>query len=284
MVRFRKTRIAPTPSGFLHAGNAVNFLLTAALAKQCGADILLRIDDLDRNRYRSAYVDDIFETLHFLNIPWQQGPRNISEFEQQWSQQHRLPMYYEVLKKLRDRGCVFACLCSRTEVAACTCDQKNLSLDLQGASWRMLTDERLLTVLTTDGHIIKASLPAEMKNFIVRKKDGFPSYQLTSVVDDLHFGIDLIVRGDDLWHSTLAQQFLAMQLVEERFSEIRFYHHPLLKNSQGEKLSKSAGAASVKYWREQERSATAFMNYLGNLLCTSSPVQQANDLPAIFGL
>jgi glutamyl-tRNA synthetase len=80
MHSFSKTRIAPTPSGFLHAGNAFNFLQTAALAKQSGARVLLRIDDMDRDRYRPAYVNDIFETLDFLGIHWQEGPKQINDF------------------------------------------------------------------------------------------------------------------------------------------------------------------------------------------------------------
>lgn len=241
MTRFRKTRIAPTPSGYLHAGNALNFLLTAALAQRTGASVLLRIDDGDRERYRRAYAADIFETLHFLNIQWQEGPHDLQEFEQRWSQRHRLPLYHGVLKKLQERGCVFACTCSRTQIGNCNCEQKTFPMDTPDASWRLRTDETPVAVRTIDGNVITAPLHGEMKNFIVRRRDGLPAYQLCSVVDDLHFGIDLIVRGEDLWPSTLAQHYLAKALGEEEFSAIRFLHHLLLTNERGEKLSKSAG-------------------------------------------
>jgi glutamyl-tRNA synthetase len=278
MLPFRKTRMAPTPTGYLHAGNALNFLLTAALAEQAGATVLLRIDDGDRYRYRPAYVTDIFETLHFLNIPWQEGPKDSNDFEQQWSQQHRLPLYYEALKKLRAGNHLFACTCSRTQISNCNCHQKALSLDTSGASWRLLTDEMPVQVRDINGNVIATPLPAEMKNFIVRRKDGVPAYQLASLVDDLHFGIEAIVRGADLWPSTLAQQYLAKQLGEERFSAIRFYHHPLLKNEQGEKLSKSAGAFSVKHWREQGRTLNNYVAYLGRLVHAPMPVRTTADL------
>src|SRR5580698_8544901 len=75
-VVFRKTRIAPTPSGFLHLGNVLSFALTAGLARRSGASILLRIDDLDRERVSREYVEDIFDALNFLGIPWDEGPRN----------------------------------------------------------------------------------------------------------------------------------------------------------------------------------------------------------------
>ena len=93
-------------------------------------------------------------------------------------------------------------------------------------------------------------LPVEMTDFVVRKKDGYPAYQLTSVIDDLHYGIDLVVRGEDLLDSTLAQQVLARELGRDEFRAIHFYHHLLVMDSGSEKLSKSAGATSVRWLRE----------------------------------
>lgn len=279
---FKQTRIAPTPSGYLHAGNALNFLLTAGLAKQCGAEVLLRIDDLDRERYRPAYAADIFETLPFLNIQCNKGPQSVEEFERQWSQRHRLALYNRALEKLRQGSMVFACTCSRTQTKECDCRDKELPLDAQDTSWRLITSGEAVAVKGIDDKTTAAALPVEMKNFIVRKKDGLPAYQLSSLVDDLHFGIDLIVRGQDLWASTLAQHFLAKQLGEDRFSAVCFYHHPLLKNAAGEKFSKSAGDSSVKHWREEGKTPEAFLRHIGRLLHVPSPIQNAEELLAGF--
>ena len=123
-----------------------------------------------------------------------------------------------------------------------TCREKGLAFDSKNCNWRLRT--------------VGAELPAELRDFIVRKKDGFPAYQLTSVMDDLHFGIDMVVRGEDLRSSTLAQQGLALQLGQELgsdFARIHFYHHALLMESGDRKLSKSAGATSVRYFRQQGR-------------------------------
>ncbi len=87
---YKKTRIAPTPSGFLHLGNVLSFSITAALAKKHSAKILLRIDDLDRARANDQYLQDIFDTLNFLEIPWDEGPRNVNEFKNAYSQAHRM--------------------------------------------------------------------------------------------------------------------------------------------------------------------------------------------------
>ncbi len=277
---FTKTRIAPTPSGFLHAGNALNFLLAAALAKRFGAGLLLRIDDLDKPRIRPEYIDDIFETLQFLGIRCNEGPQDSAGLAAAWSQQHRMPLYTDALAVLKARGRVFACTCSRTQQAACTCRQKALPLEAPNTSWRLLTTEEPMAVKQADGRFLTAALPPQMKDFMVRRKDGLPAYQLASVVDDLHFGIDFIVRGEDLWPSTLAQLQLAQMLEKPAFGNIAFHHHRLLKNDQGEKLSKSAGAASVRHWRGDGRSVAEFVAYLGALLQVARPATSSEDLLA----
>lgn len=259
----RKTRIAPTPSGFLHLGNAFSFALTAALADRYKTSILLRIDDLDRQRAQPAYIQDIFDTLDFLDIEWHEGPRNPREFEHDYSQVHRLGLYNEALNALRDRGALFACDCSRTDIQKADptgaytgrCRQRALSLDAEEVSWRLRTTENLSLTVKALTRPVNAFLPREQQDFIVRKKDGFPAYQLASLVDDQYFGIDLIVRGLDLWPSTLAQHYLASVLGLDSFTNSTFYHHALFTGSGGKKLSKSAGDTSIQYLRKQGKTA-----------------------------
>jgi glutamyl/glutaminyl-tRNA synthetase len=257
-VSFYKTRIAPTPSGYLHIGNALSFLITANLAKKAGAKLLLRIDDLDRERTQKQYVEDIFDTLRFLQIEWEEGPKNYAAYESTWSQVHRMHLYEAALQQLSAAGLVYACTCSRTQWQqnasyTCTCCEKHLPLDTSFASWRLITNDTLpLTVRMLAGEIITTHLPAAMQSFIVRKKDGSPSYQLASLIDDEYFGIDAIVRGEDLWNCTLAQQYLALMLGKPFFQEIAFFHHPLVMDAGGyTKLSKSAGATSIRHLRSE---------------------------------
>jgi len=258
-MHFTQTRIAPTPSGFLHLGNVLSFAVTAYLARESGAKLLLRIDDMDRERAQQEYVQDIFDTLRFLEIFWEEGPEDISAFETKFSQLHQLNLYNEALDELKRSNAIFACTCSRSTLAAGsidgsypgTCRDKQIPLDQEGVAWRIRTDERQLTVHTIDGKNLVRSLPSNMKDFIVRKKDGFPAYQLTSMLDDLYWKIDLIVRGEDLWESTLAQLYLAGIMKKTAFESIRFYHHPLLRLPGGIKLSKSAGDTSIRFLRNQ---------------------------------
>jgi glutamyl-tRNA synthetase len=282
---FRKTRIAPTPSGYLHLGNVLSFALTAALARRAPppkASIFLRIDDLDRERVSRDYVEDIFETLTFLGIPWDEGPRNFEEYQQMYSQVHRLELYRAALQQLREEGKLFACDCSRGTILRespdgvypGTCRNKKLSLDAEGCSWRIRTEGAVLP----EG----IALPAEMTDFVVRKKDGFPAYQLTSVLDDLYYGVDLVVRGEDLWPSTLAQRWLAGQLGREEFGSIVFFHHPLLMAAGGDKLSKSAGATSVHYLRRQGLQPPDIYPMIVRMLGMDFPAWNWEELAAGF--
>ena len=283
MPSYKKTRLAPTPSGYLHLGNILSFSVTAAIARKTGARILLRIDDLDRERMQPAYVQDIFDTLQFLELPWDEGPRDIAEFEKKYSQLHRLDIYKKALEKLRGNNELFACNCSRSQLAQQTsypgvCRTKNISLDAEQVNWRLRTTSRDLKIKPVKGESFLSPFPKSMSDFMVRKKDGYPCYQLTSVMDDLHYGVDLIVRGQDLWDSTLAQHYLAQQLKENSFNEIAFYHHPLLLSMNGSKLSKSTGDTSVQYWRRQGKTSRDIFNMIGKTLGIAVPVNDWNEL------
>lgn len=284
VTRFNKTRIAPTPSGYLHLGNVLSFAVTALLAKKSGAKILLRIDDLDQARVNKLYLQNIFDTLNFLEIPWHEGPRNLEEFEDNYSQLHRMPMYRDALKQLADEGLVFACTCSRGWLNAgnqCVCFDKKIPLSSANASWRLLTGNNAdINVKSYNGNIIKAALPGDLHNFIVKKKDGFPAYQLTSVIDDLFFGVDLIVRGEDLWPSTLAQHLLANTLGKNSFADFVFYHHPLLMEA-GKKLSKSAGAVSIRYLRENGKKPADVYTAIAGMLGIRDAVTNWEELAGI---
>lgn len=253
--RFCRTRIAPTPSGFLHLGNAYSFALTAALAQGAGARLLLRIDDADAPRVRSGYLDDIFETLERLNIQPDEGPANVADLEAAWSQRHRLPLYQNALLRLAEGGHLFACTCSRRSILAQrsdgaypgTCLGKGLPLDTPGAAWRVKPAWKEGIPLTgMDSRKSILLLPDDLQHFVVRKRDGMPAYQLTSLIDDGHFGVDAIVRGEDLLPSTAAQLVLATLLEIPAFREVKFLHHRLLPGPDGRKLSKSAGDTSLR--------------------------------------
>ena len=243
--------MAPTPSGYLHRGNAANFLLNAKLAGKDGR-IWLRVDDLDRARFREEYLEDIFRVVDLLGIKVTDGPVSPQDFHNTWSQEHRMKDYEAALDQLRTSSLLFACPCSRKELATGShqhgCLRGEVSLDADKAAWRINTRD-LPPVLIPD--LIQTSpftvdLHTAMPDFVVRKKDGRPSYQPACVVDDVLFGINTVGRGQDLLPSTAAQAVLSRLMgCGDLFERISFLHHPLLTGQDGGKLSKSAGAESV---------------------------------------
>lgn len=274
-MKFAQTRIAPTPSGLLHLGNAYSFLITKALAETHGAKILLRIDDLDRERYRQEYVQDIFETLDFLEIPIHQGPSSVVEFENHWTQQMRLPLYQVALDQLQESNLLFSCTCTRSQILQIDprgiylgqCLDRKLPLTKSEAAWRINTlDADFLDYMAYPNTRKSELIPEEATCYVVRKKDKFPAYQLSSLMDDLHFGVDLIVRGQDLFPSTLAQLDLARILGKEEFAKTTFYHHSLLKGTDQSKLSKSAGAFSIRQLRQEGKKLNDVFHLLGKSL------------------
>jgi glutamyl-tRNA synthetase len=274
-MKFAQTRIAPTPSGYLHLGNAYSFLLTKALAEQHEAKILLRIDDLDRERYRQEYVQDILDTIDFLEIQIHQGPSSVTEFESQWTQQKRLPLYQEALEQLQQSRLLFSCTCTRSQILQIDprgiylgqCLDRRMPLDKNEAAWRINTlDADFLDYIAYPATKKSALIPEEASCYVVRKKDKFPAYQLSSLVDDLHFGVDLIVRGQDLFPSTLAQLDLTRILGKQAFANTTFYHHPLLKGPDQSKLSKSAGSFSIRQLRQEGKTLADLFLMLGKSL------------------
>jgi len=253
------TRIAPTPSGYLHRGNAYNFLLTQHLARQAGGDILLRIDDIDRARFRPEYLQDIFDSLEWLGISFEEGPASLEEFELRWSQQQRQDRYQALLDELRRLGFLYPCSYSRKEIQKLSSDgiyrgeQRNeqLSLDDPGVAWRILVPDGKHMQWKTEHDTFNIDLHQSMGHFVVRKKDGQAAYQIASLSDDIDFAIQLIVRGEDLIPSTAAQLYLAdcLGFMDFRRS-VTFHHHPLILDADGEKLAKSQGAESLQAMRQ----------------------------------
>jgi len=240
------------------------------MAHRHGASLLLRIDDLDRERFREEYLTDIFDTLHFLGIGWDEGPKNEVDFHSSWSQLHRMGLYKTALAELRHKELVFGCSCSRSDLTGFSgypgnCVDRGLDLDKSESAWRLnpfACDK--LSMTAPDGIRTEQYLPSQMKGTVVRKKDGVPSYQLASVVDDDYFGVDLIVRGNDLFPSTLFQLCISGHLANSRFGSNSFFHHPLLTDAHGGKLSKSAGSESIMALRATGASRSEVLRMIVN--------------------
>ena len=223
------TRFAPTPSGFLHVGNLVNFQLTTSIASELGLQMALRIDDLDRLRVRPAYVDDIFRCLEWLGAAWSTGPRDATAAldNPQWA---RVDYWWSQLEVMVAHGLpVFLCRCSRTTmvdgrcIAGCTGSLDEFEWGQQTTSVRVLVGNTDVTLWN-------------------RHDDGM-AYHLVNVVSDRDLGVTHVVRGVDLAPSTQMHRWLSQFLPGSR--DIHTAHHELMTDVHGAKLSKSQGTTQL---------------------------------------
>jgi len=284
-------RIAPTPSGFLHLGNAFNFILTATLARSKGGSLRLRIDDGDAARARPEYIEDIFETLHWLGIRWDEGPRDAADHGARFSQRHRIPRYNSIINALIGTGRVFACTCSRKGVLATsadgqypgTCRHKAISLDTPNTALRIQTPADA-KIWMNDALAARRSYGphAYARDPIIRRRDGLPAYHVASLADDLDHGITQIIRGADLLASTVAQLYLSQLLSTTAFDDVVCLHHPLITDSEGHKLSKSAGSASLNSQREAGIPATEIYAQFARFMEWPEDVRSFEDAVRVF--
>ncbi len=259
------SRLAPTPSGYLHIGNAYNFLVNWLTARSSGGLVFLRIDDLDAARVRNEYIEDIFRTLEWLGIDWDIGPNDVQDFKKNWSQTLRISDYENTLSQLAEKQLLFGCACSRkilgnAEVYPGYCLDKNFPLDTKEIAWRIHIEENT-TVSIHDEALNRVDFDIHqlLGSAVVRRRDGVPAYHIASLTDDINFGINFIARGIDLLPSTALQLHLAGQLNNESFLKTKFLHHELLSNTDGTKLSKSSNDTSLKYIRENGMKASALL-------------------------
>ena len=138
------SRIAPTPSGFLHAGNVYNFLLTYLFTRAFDGKLYLRIDDYDLPRYRRQYVENIFRVLDMLGIDFDGGPGGVGEFETKFSSKFRFDTYKNALKRLEQKGACYACECShsmknsfKNGIYMRVCAKKNLKFKKDETAMRL---------------------------------------------------------------------------------------------------------------------------------------------------
>ncbi|MBL6989889.1 MAG: hypothetical protein ISR65_08925 [Bacteriovoracaceae bacterium] len=265
------SRLAPTPSGYLHIGNAVNFVLTWAKVKQVGGKLALRIDDADAARCKLEFIEDIFYQLDWLGIEYDEGPTGPDDFYKNYSQQAKRDYYFEIIQNLKKQNpLVYACKCSRKSIQqkggsgvySGTCRELNLPWEPIKTAIRVLVPQK--TCIQVGKQLV--CLDQQMGDFVLWRKDNLPSYQVASLIDDRDLGVNLVVRGEDLLTSTAAQLFIARQLDYKKFVASKFIHHPLMSGINGKKLSKSGDAFSIKQMRAKFSCPQAIFKQIATFL------------------
>jgi glutamyl-tRNA synthetase len=185
-----------------------------------------------------------------------------------------LSLYDDALKSCLEQEWVYACDCTRKDLVAsgtypfydgkCRNLKKSFLINM---AWRWRIEKgtfiHWIDLFKTDTLV---NLSEQMGDFVVRQKNGLPSYQLGSYVDDLHFNITHIIRGADLLTSTAAQLYMATCWQSTAFQHIHFGHHPLITDENGHKLSKSAGSESLKSLRENGQTPTTIVEAARKIL------------------
>jgi glutamyl/glutaminyl-tRNA synthetase len=242
------TRFAPAPTGHLHIGHVVNALHVWGFARRHRGTVLLRIEDHDGQRSRPKYERSILDDLAWLGFAADGPPLRQSE---------RSPVYEAALNRLRDQGLVYACECSRKEIAAVsnagpelrypgTCAGRGLA-DAPGRAIRVrlpASHERFEDLLVGT----QVQVPAhQCGDLLVRDRNGYWTYQFAVTVDDMEGRVTHVIRGVDLLASTGRQILLARLLGRPR--PPTFMHHPLVMRSAEQKVSKSDGDTGIREMR-----------------------------------
>ena len=237
------TRFAPAPTGHLHLGHVVNALYVWGAARDRDGQVLLRIEDHDRQRSRPEYEASILEDLAWLGFA-HDGPIV--------RQSERDALYRKALQPLIDRELVFGCICSRADIQSDvypgTCRDKDIPLTDE-AGWRVRMDpgmERFFDELLGPQ---EQDPSRQCGDVLVRDRRGNWTYQFAVTVDDHLQRVTDVIRGVDLLDSTGRQLRLARLI--GRTTPARFSHHPLVMKSATQKLSKSDGDTGVRDLRAQ---------------------------------
>ncbi len=245
------TRFAPAPTGYLHLGHVANAIWVWRVAAETDARVLLRVEDHDASRSRSAYVDALLEDLAWLGFVPDLGP--VSQ-----SAPDALAAYAAAAEQLGRDGLVYGCDCARATFAAWAGEH--------GAPWRGIGCPGGCRARGLAGPVLRVALGAGTETWMdgllgpcaddvtpsgdlpIRDRHGQWTYGFCVVVDDLRQDVDLVVRGQDLLHATPAQIRLGRLL--GRPAPATFLHHPLIRRPDGSKLSKSSGDTGVRERRE----------------------------------
>ena len=261
-----RTRFAPSPNGPLHLGHAYAAITAHDLARARGGEFLLRIEDIDGERSRPAFVAEFLADLDWLGLHRDGEPV---------FQSHRLARYAEAGERLKAMGLLYPCRCTRAEIAAAaatgpdgpiypgTC--RHRAVDPEGAAWRldMATAIALVGPLQWTDEIsgTRWATPGIFGDVVLLRKDLPASYHLAATLDDAADGITLVTRGMDLFTASHVHRLLQALL---GLPVPVWHHHPLLLEADGRKLAKRRGAPSLADRRHAGEDGRALAECLRN--------------------
>jgi len=290
---FNRGRFAPSTTGRAHPGTLLAALLCWLDARHVGAEVVLRLEDLDRERTKGGYVDQLERDLVWFGLDW-----DARALQSDGRERHE-----QALDRLVREGRVYACDCSRATVRAAgrpapdgshayagTCRAQRVRADDWRSDPRPLRvqlDSRMIELHDENGDDLSGNAAEIFGDPIVRRRDGAFAYHFVSVLDDASAGVDRVVRGRDLAASTILQVALQQML---ELATPSYRHHCLFLERRGEKLSKLHGAVDIEALRERYSSAelcgvlAGFVGLVsGNANCRPVDLVEAFDWARVSG-
>jgi glutamyl-Q tRNA(Asp) synthetase len=282
-------RFAPSPNGYLHLGHALSAMLNFDMARATGGRFLLRMEDIDAARCRPQYEEAVCEDLTWLGVRWE---------EPVWRQSAHFDDYRAALERLATLGLIYPSFETRGEIARLVAQrdmqagwprdpdgsplypgnarspsvaQRNarmqsgkpyaLRLDMAAAMARAGPLTFAETGTGPQGQTATVSaLPQRWGDVVLARKEMPTSYHLSVVIDDAHQGVTHVVRGQDLFWATSVHRLLQALL---GFSSPIYHHHRLVLDDQGQKLSKSTRATSLRALRAHGATAADIRRMVG---------------------
>ena len=282
-------RFAPSPSGRMHLGNLWSCLLAWLAARSAGGSIVLRLEDLDPDRCRQEYCDQVMRDLEWLGLDWDGEPVY---------QSRRTEAYAAAFRELERQGLVYPCYCSRKERLAASAPhaadgariysgrcrrlsaQEKTALQESGRSpaWRVQVPGEIISFVDEVFGPQQERLDRDCGDFILRRSDGIYAYQLAVAEDDGRMGVTRVVRGWDLLSSTPRQIWLLEQL---GYSVPTYCHVPLLKSPAGRRLSKRDRDLDMGYLRAHTtpEKLVGLLAYLAGLIPRPTALRPSDLVP-----
>ncbi|HEV7147741.1 MAG TPA: glutamate--tRNA ligase [Pedococcus sp.] len=289
-----RLRVAPSPTGDPHVGTAYMSLFNLAFARQQGGRFVLRIEDTDRARFREDSEQQVFDTLHWLGLQWDEGPDLGGPFAP-YRQSERLDTYRPYVERLLAEGNAYHCWCSTERLAQMREVQQKSK---QPTGYDRLChgktrEERAALPGFSETPVVRMLIPDDVAlqfedlirgrvsaprpdDQVILKADGFPTYHLAVVVDDHEMGITHVVRGEE-WISSTPKHILLYRWLG--LTAPQWAHMPLLRNTDKSKISKRKNpAARLTWFQEQGYLPEALVNFLALLAYPPAVGPDGEDL------
>ncbi len=277
-----RVRFAPSPTGYLHVGGARSALFNYLFARRNGGEFILRIEDTDRSRFVEGALEEIYQSLSWLGLDWDEGPQKNEKYGP-YVQSQRVDIYTAYADKLLQSENAYRCFCTPQRIAQLRVEQEKTGQKTgYDRHCRNLNSEQIQQNLSDNlPFVIRFKIPAQreitfndmirgaitynsevLDDFVLIKSDGFPTYHMANVVDDNLMEISHVLRGDE-WIASTPRHLLIYEALGWDLPQ--FAHLPIILSPSGGKLSKRKGAASVMDYKRAGYLPEALGNFLALL-------------------